>query len=501
MEKDSWKNMEVGNSLRTLKKGDIIKVGDPIGKVDNSGGSDGDHVHFIFAPNSEVYGPEGTKKPEGRINPIDCMEDEPLYEIAFTWPRPETDVWGGEPATIACHIRYLGEPGSVSPEGKVIFYINGKQFAQTPFDPIDAAELRYVPSGKSYTPPNPFNPTSDDPFEDSSFIYEVRVVVDQIVSKTREVIVKYNPVPVFGPNNARWVIEFTHETHYYETEYGIFYDRYSRGSGFTQRSGTTGPFESLFFEQGSWTQGQHVTCSGSFDFELDDSCLRFYNTGGHSENYQINLRHKWHYCDQFQHSDYSGCYIQGGTCEGGGESSVSCNRFNLELPFKSNKLGPQQIDANTIAEVSLLPNGHPRVEITREYDFQKPEGDYNYLKTHIVVTRTAVVPGGKSTIGPVLSGSPEHKQAALHQIYPNPFNPATSIGFELPTPLYTKVMIYDVKGELVRTLIPGSLFPAGNHTVSWNGRDDKGNGVASGVYFCRLLAGDLVSTKRLVLLK
>lgn len=90
---------------------------------------------------------------------------------------------------------------------------------------------------------------------------------------------------------------------------------------------------------------------------------------------------------------------------------------------------------------------------------------------------------------------------ALHTNVPNPFNPATSIAYDVPengTPV--SLRIYDVSGRLVRTLADGA-HQAGTHRATWDGRNDAGEAVASGVYFCRMQAGSFSDTQRMVLLK
>ncbi len=71
---------------------------------------------------------------------------------------------------------------------------------------------------------------------------------------------------------------------------------------------------------------------------------------------------------------------------------------------------------------------------------------------------------------------------SLRQNYPNPFNPETHIKYSLPEPADITISIYDVNGHLVRTLVSGEMVP-GVHSVKWNGRDNNGKKVVSGVYF------------------
>jgi flagellar hook assembly protein FlgD len=73
----------------------------------------------------------------------------------------------------------------------------------------------------------------------------------------------------------------------------------------------------------------------------------------------------------------------------------------------------------------------------------------------------------------------------LKQNYPNPFNPSTTISFALPEAGRVTLRIYSLTGQLVRELVQGEMA-SGRHSVSWNGHNDLGAQVASGLYFYRL---------------
>ncbi|MDY6992880.1 MAG: FlgD immunoglobulin-like domain containing protein [Pseudomonadota bacterium] len=89
----------------------------------------------------------------------------------------------------------------------------------------------------------------------------------------------------------------------------------------------------------------------------------------------------------------------------------------------------------------------------------------------------------------------------LDHNYPNPFNPSTNISFSLPAEAEIKLNIYNIKGQKVKTL-SNSVYPQGNHNVMWNGRDDNGQPVGSGVYFYRLqVDGKTRATRKCLLLK
>ena len=83
---------------------------------------------------------------------------------------------------------------------------------------------------------------------------------------------------------------------------------------------------------------------------------------------------------------------------------------------------------------------------------------------------------------------------------PNPFNPTTSITFGLPMTAHARVTIYNTAGQVVRVLVDGPTEP-GIHSVSWNGRDGAGRPVASGVYLCRLVAGERMIMRRMLLVR
>jgi hypothetical protein len=88
----------------------------------------------------------------------------------------------------------------------------------------------------------------------------------------------------------------------------------------------------------------------------------------------------------------------------------------------------------------------------------------------------------------------------LHQNSPNPFNPSTSIAFELPDAEHVKLAVYNILGQKVITLVDEYLGQ-GSHSVRWDGGDSRGNSVSSGIYFYRLQTDKFIDTKRMVLLK
>ncbi len=84
---------------------------------------------------------------------------------------------------------------------------------------------------------------------------------------------------------------------------------------------------------------------------------------------------------------------------------------------------------------------------------------------------------------------------------PNPFNPQTTIFFNLPQETVARLRVYDMSGRLVRTLLNNGMAPKGRNEVVWNGRDDSGQPAASGIYFYRLEIDGYTETKRMALVK
>lgn len=95
----------------------------------------------------------------------------------------------------------------------------------------------------------------------------------------------------------------------------------------------------------------------------------------------------------------------------------------------------------------------------------------------------------------------ERHVLALGQNHPNPFNPVTTVSFTVPTGAdRVSLRVYNAAGRLVRTLVDGEMSP-GPKSIVWDGRDNYGEGVSSGVYFCRLDSAGASATKKMTLLK
>jgi len=92
------------------------------------------------------------------------------------------------------------------------------------------------------------------------------------------------------------------------------------------------------------------------------------------------------------------------------------------------------------------------------------------------------------------------RTAQLFPNHPNPFNPATTIRYVVPRPTHVTLQVFSPAGQLVRTLVDRSLH-SGTQEVTWDGTNEKGERVASGVYICRLRVDKATMSQKMILLK
>ena len=120
------------------------------------------------------------------------------------------------------------------------------------------------------------------------------------------------------------------------------------------------------------------------------------------------------------------------------------------------------------------------------YDFNANQGEFS---SEVLVVITGI---GDDNALP--------KEFALKQNYPNPFNPETWIAFDLPQAVNVTIAIYNTLGQKVRTLVNESTA-AGSYKILWNGTNDQGNNVASGVYVYSIKAGNFTEAKKMTLMR
>jgi len=133
---------------------------------------------------------------------------------------------------------------------------------------------------------------------------------------------------------------------------------------------------------------------------------------------------------------------------------------------------------------------------------QTPEYEFRAAQTSREPHRFRVLVGDSSFIRKELPGAfAVPATVELFPNFPNPFNPATTIRFGLPRSGPVTLTIYNINGKTVRNLMSAAEKNAGYHVMIWDGRNESGEQVASGVYFCRLEAGAMVRIRKLALIK
>jgi len=136
------------------------------------------------------------------------------------------------------------------------------------------------------------------------------------------------------------------------------------------------------------------------------------------------------------------------------------------------------------------------------YEVTMVGAEGGFQKTVVSGLELAVPSGDYRIVAHRQSQSPESMPTTwyLSANYPNPFNPRTTIAFGLPAPARVRLSVYNILGQEVVSLVDGPL-PAGNHEVDWDGRNDQGQPVSSGIYLYRLESDQFRQTRKMMLIK
>ena len=174
------------------------------------------------------------------------------------------------------------------------------------------------------------------------------------------------------------------------------------------------------------------------------------------------------------------------------------------LEYYADYLSPRTSDATGRYYRSLLPNALYSLEfIAQGYDTVMIYGVYTHPESlttvNVAMTPTVGTGGGEGR-----ESSPLPTSLKLGQNYPNPFNPSTTISFDVPdiedSRQTVALMIFDLRGRRIKTLVDSKLAPGG-HSVLWDGRDDRGEPVTSGIYLYSLRARGKTYTRKMTVLK
>ncbi|MBN2355042.1 Ig-like domain-containing protein [candidate division KSB1 bacterium] len=137
----------------------------------------------------------------------------------------------------------------------------------------------------------------------------------------------------------------------------------------------------------------------------------------------------------------------------------------------------------------------------------RSDGDYHFVDRNVVsglryyYKVEDVNSRGQTTVhGPVMAEVPVPTSFELSQNYPNPFNPTTTLRYQIPSASRVRVDVFNTRGQLIRTLVDADV-QAGFHTIVWDGRNQSGTPVVSGVYYYRMVTEGFTMTRKMALLK
>ncbi len=159
------------------------------------------------------------------------------------------------------------------------------------------------------------------------------------------------------------------------------------------------------------------------------------------------------------------------------------------------------ITTTVIFEARYTITAGPNFAIAETGDATFVTDGHIYFRPRVVIVRGGrfqVVVRGPADVQTTEAAMPA--KFSLQQNFPNPFNPATTLAFDLPHRSSVTLHIFTALGQLIVTLV-NEEKDAGRYSVVWDGRNAYGVHVGSGVYFYRLRAGDFVETKKLILLR
>jgi hypothetical protein len=173
--------------------------------------------------------------------------------------------------------------------------------------------------------------------------------------------------------------------------------------------------------------------------------------------------------------------------------SVAGTTYNVMLSTNSNFSNPQTYSsAKSFIQLSGLNIGNTYYWKVRSKNSAGATSYYSGAGQFKTGTSITAVANNKSSAIP--------KEFAISQNYPNPFNPSTIINYALPKSSLVTLKIYNILGQEVKTLL-NTQSPAGSYSVQWNGENNFGQHVASGIYIYRIVAGQYIKSMKMVLLK
>lgn len=182
---------------------------------------------------------------------------------------------------------------------------------------------------------------------------------------------------------------------------------------------------------------------------------------------------------------------------GGANNQVSRDQLDIINPATTQQIFQYGTAATNVAGVSYLNGEAKAVLLGFGWEGTGDSGKRTDLLNRVITYFDSTIVGIEDQV----SNAQTPDEFQLAQNYPNPFNPITTIGFTIPRKTRVELTIYNTLGQNVRTLVNENMA-AGTHKAAWDGKDDFGNPVTSGIYYYKFTAGDkFTDVKKLVFLK
>jgi hypothetical protein len=256
-----------------------------------------------------------------------------------------------------------------------------------------------------------------------------------------------------------------------------------------------------------------INYNSSDDFESGDWVELFNNS-----DEAVSLS-GWYYSDSDEDHKY---FIPDRTVMEPGEYLVLVDNdsaFTSRFPDVQNYLGETGFGLSGSGEYMKLVDNQEQIVDSLTYDDKSPwpeeaDGDGSSLELVDANSDNALAENWKASQG---HGTPGRENSVstgiekpaneripvdyfLSQNHPNPFNPTTTIHFQIPKPEHVTITVYDILGHQVKELINDDYTP-GDHQINWDGTNQLGQAVASGLYIYKINAGNFVQCKKMLMMK
>ena len=167
--------------------------------------------------------------------------------------------------------------------------------------------------------------------------------------------------------------------------------------------------------------------------------------------------------------------------------------------------------ANSLSSAELIPSFIPAINTTQEHSYSFVDNEVENNSTYFYWLKSVEFSNETEYFGPamVTIGDPNFNDTPdilwgtqLQGNYPNPFNPTTDINFSVEKPQHVTIDIYNIRGQLVKSLYSNHVSTTNQFVrVQWNGKDNAGESVASGIYYTRMKAGSYHKIHKMLLSK